>query len=120
MRFRTLENRVYRLLRDPAAATIAERPTTPWQPSALAGETYCLLRSFRAGGAPVATPVWFAVDAERVYLRSERRDAKVARVRRNPEVLIAACNARGRPTGPPMRGRARVLQTAQEEAKAEH
>ncbi len=119
MRPRSLENRLTRVLRDPMANSVADRPAVRWRTGGLAGETYCLLTSFRANGAPVSTPMWFGVEAERIYLRSESRDAKVARIRRNPDVLIAACTGRGRPTGPPMQGTARVLDAAEDEARAE-
>jgi hypothetical protein len=40
-------------------------------------------------------------------------------VRREAGVLIAPCTFRGKPTGPPMRGRARILEQADEQAAAE-
>jgi len=119
VRFRSLENRVYRALRDPRAARAADGPVVEWDAGRLAGESYCLLTSYRAGGAAVGTPVWFGVAGGCVYARSEAGDAKVRRIARNPEVLVAPCNARGRPTGPSMRGHARILESPEERERAE-
>ncbi|MGH2980790.1 MAG: pyridoxamine 5'-phosphate oxidase family protein, partial [Solirubrobacterales bacterium] len=45
----------------------------------------------------------------RLYFRSEPRSAKVRRIRRNPQVRVCACNMRGKPRGPSVEGRARVV-----------
>jgi PPOX class probable F420-dependent enzyme len=119
MRFRSLENRVYRALRDPRASTAAQREIVPWQADRLRDAGYCLVTSYRADGSPVGTPMWFGTGDDRVYLRSEARDAKVRRIARNPEVLVAPCTVRGRPTGPAMRGHARILTTPTDVDRAE-
>src|SRR3954471_5336320 len=119
MRFRSLENRVYRRLRDPRAAGAADGEIAPWDVARVAGEEYCLLTSYRSSGAAVGTPVWFGVADGSVYLRSEAGDAKVRRIRRNPDVLVAPCTARGRPTGPSMRGHARILSASGDIDRAE-
>jgi len=70
---------------------------------------HCTVVSFRRGGEPVATPVWFGATDGRLYFRTLAIGHKVARIRNNPDVLVAPCTPRGRPTGPPMRASARIL-----------
>lgn len=65
--------------------------------------------SFRRNGEAVATPVWLGRSGGRLYFRTLAVGHKVARMRNNPDVLVAPCTARGRPTGPPMRARARFM-----------
>jgi len=55
------------------------------------------------------TPVWFGLDGEELYFRSEERVGKVKRIRANPRVLVAPCDNRGKPLGPAAEGRARIL-----------
>jgi len=76
-----------------------------------------LLTTFRRNGTPVKTPVNIAVDGDRAFIRSWDSAGKVKRIRNNPEVTIAPCTASGRPTGPPITARARIL-TGQESAHA--
>jgi PPOX class probable F420-dependent enzyme len=70
---------------------------------------HALLVTYRADGTPVPTPVWVAVDGDRVFMRTGADAYKVKRIRRNPVVLLAPSTSRGRPTGAAMRGHARVL-----------
>ncbi len=83
----------------------------------LARQGTVLLTTFRRDGAPVKTPVNIAVDGNRAFIRSWDSAGKVKRIRNNPEVTIAPCTTRGRPTGPPITARARIL-TGQESARA--
>jgi PPOX class probable F420-dependent enzyme len=107
---RRLENRFYGSVRHPAAAEVAARGATEWRPADLNGHKYCLLTSYRASGAPVTVPVWFGTEGERIYIRSGPEDGKVKRIRRNSQVLITPCTARGRPVGPPMSATGRILE----------
>ena len=68
-----------------------------------------LLTTYRRDGTPVGTPVSVAVDGGRAYVRTWDKAWKLRRIRNNPEVEIAPCTARGRPTGPAIRAHARVL-----------
>lgn len=63
--------------------------------SALRGESYINLQTFRKNGQGVPTPVWFAEENGVLYVRTLARSGKVKRVRNNPRVLVAACDARG-------------------------
>jgi PPOX class probable F420-dependent enzyme len=57
----------------------------------------------------VPTPVHIAVDGDRAFVRTWDTTWKLKRIRNNPEVQVAPCTAGGRPTGPAIRARARVL-----------
>jgi len=74
--------------------------------SALDGERYGSLETFRKTGRAVATPVWFALAGERFYVFSEGDAGKVKRLRNDPRVRLAACNVRGRVHGEPFTGHA--------------
>ncbi len=76
----------------------------------LAGNRYISLTTFREDGSPVATPVWVVSDdGERLLVWTASSTAKVRRVRGNPRVRVAPCTFRGRETGEPVAGEARVL-----------
>lgn len=110
---RRLENDLYRRVRHPGAAGVTYGDAESWRAAGLRGHKYCLLTSYRKTGSAVSTPVWFGADGDTIYIRSGPDDGKIKRIRRNCEVLIAPCTARGRPTGRPMRGSARVLELAE-------
>jgi len=60
---------------------------------------YLLLTTYRRGGEPVPTPVWFVTDGPRLLVSTGPSTGKVRRIRANPSVLVAPCTLRGRPTG---------------------
>ena len=91
----------------PSAATFAP----------FARQRTVLLTTLRRDGTPVRTPVSIAVEDDRAFIRSWDTAGKVKRIRNNPEVTIAPCTARGRPTGPAIPARARIL-TGEESARA--
>jgi uncharacterized protein len=70
---------------------------------------YVSLVSFKRDGTPVATPIWFVVDGDRLLAITDAHSAKVKRIRRNPEVTVAACRPNGRVTGEPVAARAEIL-----------
>jgi len=76
-----------------------------------------LLTTLRRDGTAVKTPVSIAVDGDRAFIRSWDSAGKVKRIRNNPEVAIAPCTVRGRPAGPAIPARARIL-TGEESARA--
>lgn len=61
----------------------------------LAEERYLSLETYRRTGQAVATPVWFAVDRDVIYVYSLATAGKVKRIRNNPRVRIAPCDVRG-------------------------
>jgi PPOX class probable F420-dependent enzyme len=80
-----------------------------------------LLTTYRRDGTAVATPVNIAVDpnGDRAFMRTWDATWKYKRIRNNPEVEIAPCTRRGRPTGPAIHARARILSGAESEYAAE-
>src|SRR3954468_16601827 len=72
-------------------------------------QQYVLLTSYRRDGTPVGTPVHIVVDGDRAFVRTWDTAWKLKRIRNNPEVQVAPSTARGKPTGPAVRARARVL-----------
>lgn len=84
----------------------------------LKGKKYCLLVTYKKDGTPVPSPLWFGVGDGKVYAETGAEDWKVKRIRNNPNVLIAPCDTRGKPTGAPFRGTARIVEP-HEEAEAD-
>ena len=76
----------------------------------LASASYLSLASFRRDGIEVRTPVWFAESARGVVFMTNPKMAKVKRIRRNPNVRVAPCTARGAVTGEWRDGKARLLE----------
>jgi uncharacterized protein len=79
----------------------------------LSGEKYVLLTTYRRSGDAVATPIWVVGEDGELVMWTERRSGKVKRLRRDPAVLVQACDVRGRRThGAAVAGKARVLDDA--------
>ncbi|MFF8828220.1 PPOX class F420-dependent oxidoreductase [Streptomyces sp. NPDC015131] len=80
-------------------------------PEALRHGRYVSLTTFRKDGTPVATPVWYAVDGDGLYVWTREDSWKVKRLRRNDRVVVTACDVRGRVAEGAARaeGRARLL-----------
>jgi uncharacterized protein len=68
-----------------------------------------LLRTRRRAGTWVGTPVNLTVAGERAYFGTPADSWKVKRLRNFADVEVAPSTLRGRPTGPPLRARARLL-----------
>lgn len=94
-----------------ATTTAAAGPFAPF-----ARQRTILLTTYRRDGTPVGTPVHVAVAGDHALVRTWDTTWKLRRIRRNPEVTIAPATARGIPTGPPRRARARILDGAESEA----
>jgi PPOX class probable F420-dependent enzyme len=114
LQYRTLER-----MRHPRAFEAAREQGTAADFESLRGARQCLLVTFKRSGEPVPTPVNFGLSGDgKLYLRSEPRSAKVRRIRCDPHVRVCACNMRGKPTGPLVEGKAKVVGAA-EQARAE-
>ena len=72
-------------------------------------ERTVLLTTYRRDGTPVGTPVNIVVDGDRAFVRTFDTPWKLKRIRNNPTVEIAPSTVRGKPTGPTIGARARVL-----------
>ena len=68
-----------------------------------------LLTTYRRDGTPVGTPVHIAVEGDHAFIRTWDRTWKLKRIRNNPKVQLAPSTLRGKPTGPAIQARARVL-----------
>ena len=76
----------------------------------LAGERYVSLTTRRRDGSLVSTPVWVVSDdRRRLLVWTGSRSGKVKRIRRDPRVLVAPCDFRGRERAPRVEATARVL-----------
>jgi PPOX class probable F420-dependent enzyme len=74
------------------------------------GQWAVLLTPYKRDGTPIGTPVNIAVDGNRAFVRTFDSAWKLKRIHNNPEVEIAPSTWRGRPTGPAIRARARLLE----------
>jgi hypothetical protein len=76
----------------------------------LANERYISLTTYKRDGTPVSTPVWVVSDdGKRLLVWSAQKTWKVRRLRREPRVLVAASNFRGRERGDRHPAQARVI-----------
>lgn len=73
---------------------------------------YLLVTTFRRNGTPVPTPVWMGRDGDDVIVWTRSDAGKVKRIRNNPVVELAECDARGRSRGPAVQATARILDPA--------
>ena len=75
----------------------------------LAKAQYILLTTFTKDGRPKPTPIWAAVDGDRLVVMTEGDSWKVKRIRNTPRVTMATCTMRGRPTSEAVEGTAALL-----------
>lgn len=78
-------------------------------PSAIHGQKYISLTSFRKTGVGVPTPVWFGEQDDKLYVMTRSDMGKTKRIRNNPQVRVAPCTIRGKVTGPEFAATARLL-----------
>ncbi len=77
--------------------------------SQFSGQKYLAIQSYRKNGEAVTTPVWFVENQGTLYVRTDNDTGKFKRIRRNPKIRIAPCNARGTPKGPWVEAQARIV-----------
>jgi PPOX class probable F420-dependent enzyme len=75
----------------------------------LAHARFIDLVTYRRDGTPVGTQVLFVEKSDRLLVRVAHNCGKVKRLRHDSRVEVAACDQRGRRTGPAYIGQARVL-----------
>lgn len=100
------------------AREIETRPRTG-SVAQIAGCKRTLAVTYRRDGTPVPTPVWAAEHDGVLYVRSERASGKIKRLRCDPRMLIAPCTVRGEPLGAPLEATGRLLESADDELRAE-
>jgi PPOX class probable F420-dependent enzyme len=83
--------------------------------AALGAEPFIDLVTFRADGTPVHTPVWVSTDGEQLFVSTFGDSGKVARVRDDPRVAVAACDGPGNllPGASYVAGRAQLLERSE-------
>lgn len=62
---------------------------------ALRRERYINVETFKRDGSGVKTPVWFVNVGDKLGVFTNGKSYKVKRLRRNSQVRVAACDARG-------------------------
>jgi PPOX class probable F420-dependent enzyme len=67
------------------------------------------LTTYRKNGKPVPTPIWFAMENEKLYVMTGPGSGKVKRIRNNPKVQLTPCTQRGKLIGTTMEGVAHIL-----------
>mgnify|MGYP000518891384 CR=1 FL=1 len=79
--------------------------------AALGAEKFVALTTFKRSGEAVSTPMWVALDGDRLAFWTPSDSWKVKRARRDPRVAVAPCSRMGAvPAGvQPVGGRAEVL-----------
>jgi uncharacterized protein len=75
----------------------------------LAKAQYILLTTFTKDGRPKPTPIWAAVDNDRLLVITVGDSWKVKRIRNTPRVTLATCTMGGRATSDAVEGTAAVL-----------
>ena len=80
---------------------------------------YLNLATYRASGAEVATPVWFAAVDGTLYVFTAGESGKVKRLRRSSRARVAPCDARGAPHGAWRNATARLVTDAGVIARAQ-
>jgi PPOX class probable F420-dependent enzyme len=89
--------------------------------AAFAGQKYLNLETFKKSGQGVKTPVWFAAEPTakldstdaKLYVYTIGVSGKVKRIRNNPGVKVAPCNASGKVKGEWVPARAEILTGAE-------
>jgi PPOX class probable F420-dependent enzyme len=90
-----------------AGTAMGATPTAAFAP--FARQRAVLLTTFRRDSTAVGTPVSIAVEGDHAFFRTYEQTWKAKRLRRNPAVTIAPSTVRGKPTGPAIHARARLL-----------
>lgn len=104
-----LNKRILGMLLSPEAARVVDLPPSKGGFDSLRGRDHCLIVTYRKDGTPVAQPVWPGYGQDRIYVWTEEQAYKARRLRANANALIAPCDFRGRPLGPPIKALGRVL-----------
>lgn len=79
----------------------------------LAEAQYILLTTFTKDGKPKPTPIWAALEKDRLLVITQEKSWKVKRIRNTPRVTLAICTMNGRPTSEAVEGTAVILDKSQ-------
>ena len=92
--------------------------TSPITFLSLGRQKYISLTTFRRTGEAVATPVWFVLLQNTLYIYTDATAGKVKRIRNNAQVQLAICTKLGKVKGPIITGVAHIVTDPQEQARA--
>ena len=98
---------------------VEEQRSGPRPFDVLEGHKYVSLTTFKKSGEAVSTPLWFATVDGRVYVTTPPDSGKMKRIRNDPRVRLAPCNATGKPKGPGSEGIARPVEGRRVAERAE-
>jgi hypothetical protein len=76
---------------------------------------YLNLETYKKNGQAVATPVWFVIDNDSIYIATKAGTGKVKRLRNNQNVRVMPCGFRGEPKGEWVDGKARFADPQESE-----
>ena len=72
----------------------------------LSGHQYINLETYRRNGQTTATPVWFTIDGNNIFVVTRSKTGKVKRLRNNSKVRLVPSGMRGEPKGKWLDGKA--------------
>ena len=78
----------------------------------LDGERYINLETFKKDGNGVKTPVWAAAQGGKLVVMTDGTSYKVKRLRNDPKIRAAGCDARGSVHGAWYEGTGKILDEA--------
>jgi PPOX class probable F420-dependent enzyme len=105
---KALDKYLWDRMRDRRASEVTSG--APGTFDALKGRKYALVVTFKRSGEAVPTATWFGLSDEgNVYAHTFADAWKVKRISRDPRALVAPSDPRGKPLGPAIEGRARLL-----------
>lgn len=81
-------------------------------------DSYISLASYRKDGSLAETPVWAAPLDGKLVVFTLKETYKVKRVRNNPAVRVAKCDARGKVLGPWHAGTCKIVGDREHERRA--
>ncbi len=83
--------------------------------SQFSNQKYINIETYRKNGQAVQTPVWFVIEGDVIYIRTDKNSGKIKRARNNPHVRITPSSARGQPKGEWIDGEARIASWSESE-----
>jgi PPOX class probable F420-dependent enzyme len=86
--------------------------TGPSTVESVGDSSYAVVTTYKRDGTAVPTAVWVVRDGDALAFWTVTGSGKVKRIRRDGTVLIGPSDVRGRPTGPPLKGHAVILDAA--------
>ena len=93
--------------------TLIPCPIHPIEYPYFLGINISTLKFYRKNGKAVTTPVWFAVDDNKIFVVTGNKTGKVKRLKNNPKVRIVPSGLRGQPKGDWLTGNAVFANPAQ-------